>query len=34
VAVTGRLAPSIVAHTIANAGFGLLLLSGFKISAS
>jgi membrane protease YdiL (CAAX protease family) len=28
--VTGRLAPSIIAHTIANAGMGLLLLSGFN----
>lgn len=30
--VTGRLAPSIIAHTIANAGMGLLLLSGFNVA--
>jgi membrane protease YdiL (CAAX protease family) len=30
--VTGRLAPSIIAHTIANAGMGLLLLSGYSLS--
>ncbi len=29
---SGRLAPSIIAHTIANAGMGLLLLSGFNIA--
>ena len=28
---TGRLAPSILAHCIANGGFGLLLFSGFKV---
>jgi membrane protease YdiL (CAAX protease family) len=29
---SGRLAPSMIAHTIANAGMGLLLLSGFNIA--
>lgn len=29
---SGRLAPSIIAHTIANAGMGLLLLCGFNIA--
>ena len=32
--VSGRLAPSIIAHTVANAGMGLVLLSGFNISGS
>lgn len=30
--VTGRLAPSIIAHTIANAGMGMLILSGFNVA--
>lgn len=30
--VTGRLATSIVAHTVANAGTGLVFLSGFDIA--
>lgn len=34
VAATGRLAPSIFAHSFANAGFGFLLLSGFTITGS
>lgn len=29
---TGRLAPSIIAHTVANAGMGALLLSGFNLA--
>ena len=28
---TGRLAPAIIAHTVANAGMGLLFLQGFRI---
>ncbi len=28
---TGRLAPAILSHCVANAGFGFLLLSGYKI---
>jgi membrane protease YdiL (CAAX protease family) len=32
VIVTGRLAPAIIAHTAANAGFGLLLLSGVRVA--
>jgi membrane protease YdiL (CAAX protease family) len=32
VAVFGRLAPSMIAHTVANAGMGALLLAGFNIA--
>jgi membrane protease YdiL (CAAX protease family) len=31
--VSGRLAPAIVAHTVANAGMGLLFLDGYAIAA-
>jgi membrane protease YdiL (CAAX protease family) len=30
---SGRLAPAIIAHTVANAGMGLALLSGFDVTA-
>lgn len=30
--VSGRLAPSIIAHTIANAGMGLVFISGFDVA--
>ena len=30
--VTGRLAPSIVGHTVANTGMGIVFLSGFNIA--
>jgi membrane protease YdiL (CAAX protease family) len=31
-AATGRLAPSIIAHIVANASFGVLLISGYKLA--